>query len=81
MLSHASLAVLGVVAVVDASVAEAAEDAAEVADVAAAADVDAADVNRILEYGFQMDPCVSSCRGLYFILHVYIRDKLRLIRW
>jgi hypothetical protein len=71
--SHASLAVL------DASVAEVVADAADVVAVVVAADADAAVVNQLLEYRFQMDPCMSQCRGLYFILHLYIRDKLRFI--
>jgi hypothetical protein len=64
--SHVSLAVL---VVLDASVAEAAADAdavAEVAGAAAAADVDAADVNQLLEYSVQKDPCMSLCRGFYY---------------
>jgi hypothetical protein len=69
LVSHASLAVL---VVVDASVAEDAADAVAVADVAAAADVeaaagvDAAAVNQLLEYRFQLDPCMSQCRGLFY---------------
>lgn len=65
--SHASLVAL---AVVDASVAE------DAADVAGAAGVDAAAVNQLLEFRFQLDPCMSQCRGLF----LYIRDKVRLIR-
>jgi hypothetical protein len=68
LVSHASLAVL---VVVDASVAEDAADAVAVADVAAAdvvaaAGVDAAAVNQLLEYRFQLDPCMSQCRGLFY---------------
>lgn len=68
--SHASLVAL---VVVDASVAE---DAADAEDVAGADGVDAAAVNQLLEYRFQLDPCMSQCRGLF----LYIRDKVRLIR-
>jgi hypothetical protein len=71
--SHASLVAL---AVVDASVAEDAVAAADAADVAGAAGVDAAAVNQLLEFRFQLDPCMSQCRGLF----LYIRDKVRLIR-
>lgn len=71
--SHASLAAL---AVVDVSVAEAVADAVAAEDVAVAAGVDAAGVNRLLEYRVQLDPCMTQCRGLF----LYIRDKVRLIR-
>ncbi len=63
LVSHASLAAL---VVVDVSVAEAAADAVAVADVAVAEDVDAAADNRHLEYRFQLDPCMSQCRGLFY---------------
>jgi hypothetical protein len=71
--SHASLVVL---VVVDASVAADAVAAADAADVAGAAGVDAAAVNQLLEFRFQLDPCMSQCRGLF----LYIRDKVRHIR-
>ena len=69
--SHVSLAVLAAVDASVAEAAEAAEDVVEAAGVAAAEDVDAAAVNQLLEYRFQINsstPCMSA--GVFFILYI-----------